>query len=145
MQIHIYTYIIYTNTYAYTYTYTYTYTHIHMHTYTHTHAHIYVHIIYNIFNTTARKDEDLFMVKIQIPAAGVTSRTMKQGMMVYDKNRKFQAFVRDNNCVESEWKKLGSVIKRSNIAGGMKGYFNAFISEGSLKIIVSDPKPNQSW
>ena len=67
------------------------------------------------------------------------------GMLCYDQRRKLQCKITSWNCAEKEWRKLDKVIRRGNIAGGFKGYFKAYITKGTLKILVSEPLPLQPW
>lgn len=95
---------------------------------------------------TSHRDDKMFVIKVQLPMAPVTTpESMGFGMMVYDERRKLNASITSANCAEADWRALDSAIRRGGISGGLKGYFKAFLSKGSMKVLVDEPLPLQPW
>jgi hypothetical protein len=97
-------------------------------------------------NEVAHKDDTMFVVKIQVNMTPLPYAVDSMGFMCYDQHRKLNLHINSRNCKEKHWSRLDATIRRSGIAGcQFKGYFKAYLSKGSLKILDHRQLPLQAW
>lgn len=89
----------------------------------------------------APQDDGMFVVKIQVPLAGGAS----MGLMCYNQKRNIHTYILTANCAGAQ--RLASIIRTGGVAGGMKGYFNAYTIDAGKKlcILAGKPLPLQPW
>ena len=86
--------------------------------------------------------DKIFIVKVQVPPSGFGSSPM--GMMCYNERRNIQCQIHTQSCRDAE--RLDRIVRSGTIAGGMKAYFNAYLSaDGKLNIVAHKPLPLQRW
>ena len=66
-------------------------------------------------------------------------------MMCYNKPRDVQTNIAVENTPAGQAKRLDGIIRNGGIAGGMKGYFNAYLSGKKLHVLAHKPLPMQPW
>ena len=94
---------------------------------------------------SAHRDDVIFIVKVQVHPTGYPSPNSPMNMMCYDKSRKLNIQITEQNCSPGPCRSLDRIIRRGNIANGLKGYFKAFLKKGILKILSNEPLPLQPW
>lgn len=87
--------------------------------------------------------EKMFVVKIQVLMSMPGMSSNPVDMMCYNQKRDVQLSITTDNC--SEANRLDGIVRSGSIAGGMKGYFNAYVSEGKLRIMAHEPLALHPW
>jgi hypothetical protein len=93
----------------------------------------------------SQKEDIMFIVKVQVNPGGYPQPGSPFNMMCYDKARKVNCQINERNCSPKSCRRLDGIIRRGGIAGGLKGYFKAFLKKGKLKILSNKPLPLQPW
>jgi hypothetical protein len=87
------------------------------------------------------RSSKLIIAKFQVPL----STTGSVLVLGYDEKRNLNVQVSQANCAQHA--RLVDTIRRRGLMGGLKAYFNVYLSEdrSELVILVDDPLPMQSW
>ena len=116
-------------------------------------------------NANLPSENKLFVVKIQVPlepgalgsqvtdafkvAMGMRERMQPStlpadiGMMCYNQKRNLTMQITPSNCADAA--RLDRAVRTGGVAGGVKGYYNAYLADGKLNILAHKPLPLQPW
>lgn len=93
--------------------------------------------------------DKMFVVKIQVPMEiGMGMDHPSTGlMMCYNQGRDVHCQIAPENCDGGQRAaaRLAHIVRSGGVAQGMKGYFNAYITDKKLRILAHKPLPLQPW